>query len=139
MGSLQQPSDEREKVRRIFEYLRALNEQRNPPPGDVRTQPWCFWLREAPSHPAVFAVKAKSKGEEESADTSGLILRVRRPESAPRTRASDPSAFDTVRLFERLYELYERMEREGGRFELVLGDGLLGRTRAAGAVFHPAM
>jgi len=43
------------------------------------------------------------------------------------------------RLFEELYEVYGRMEREAERQELVLGDGLLSWSRAGGAIRHPIL
>ena len=43
------------------------------------------------------------------------------------------------RVFETLYELYGRTEREGERVELVLGDGILGWRRQEGGVYHPVL
>jgi hypothetical protein len=40
-------------------------------------------------------------------------------------------------LFEKLYEIRGRIEREGERLELVLGDGILSWQRPEGNVFHP--
>jgi hypothetical protein len=44
-----------------------------------------------------------------------------------------------LRLFETLYELYGRTEREAERVELVLGDGILSWRRAEGGIFHPIL
>jgi very-short-patch-repair endonuclease len=38
-----------------------------------------------------------------------------------------------------LYELYGRIEREGERVELVLGDGILAWRRQEGGVYHPVL
>jgi very-short-patch-repair endonuclease len=43
------------------------------------------------------------------------------------------------RVFETLYELYGRTEREGERVELVLGDGILSWRRTEGGVYHPVL
>ncbi|UPT73199.1 MAG: AAA family ATPase [Elusimicrobiota bacterium] len=42
-------------------------------------------------------------------------------------------------LFERLYELHGQIEREGERFELILGDGILSWRRPEGGVLHPIL
>ncbi|QRK05241.1 AAA family ATPase [Archangium violaceum] len=44
-----------------------------------------------------------------------------------------------MRLFEQLYALHGRLEREGERLELVLGDGILSWRRPDGGVFHPIL
>lgn len=43
----------------------------------------------------------------------------------------------TLKIFERLYELYGQIEREAERVELVLGDGILNWRRPEGGVHHP--
>ncbi len=43
------------------------------------------------------------------------------------------------RVFEALYELYGRTEREAERVELVLGDGILAWRRPEGGVYHPVL
>ncbi|WP_207635742.1 AAA domain-containing protein [Syntrophothermus lipocalidus] len=42
-----------------------------------------------------------------------------------------------MRVFEDLYELYGQLSREGGRFELVVGDGILSWTYEHGSIYHP--
>ena len=77
----------REKLVRVFGYLEALNQHRNPAKRNIDEQPWWLWLRELPEHASVErgsarpeSSKAKdgagSNGEEENA---GYILKVRRP------------------------------------------------------------
>ncbi|HKV25851.1 MAG TPA: AAA domain-containing protein [Candidatus Acidoferrum sp.] len=198
----------REKLTRVFRYLEALNQHRNPAKRQIEEQPWNFWLRDLPEHPAVQrgtvranAGKAKNEnGEGSEEHGTSYVLKVQRPRltSAPepseeiaewledgwddparlascRVRreeaekngeakyeqfAEDVSrvagferwkaarnvwadkekpARAAMRLFEALYGLYGRMEREGERVELVLGDGILSWKRAEGAIFHPIL
>jgi len=52
-------------------------------------------------------------------------------------REKELPAYQAMEVFERLYELQARLEREGERFELMLGDGLLSWVRPDGNVLHP--
>jgi hypothetical protein len=53
--------------------------------------------------------------------------------------ANEKPARDAMKLFDRLYELYGRIEREAERYELVVGDGLLRWNRADGGIHHPVL
>ena len=44
-----------------------------------------------------------------------------------------------MKIFETLYTLYGRIEREAERVELVLGDGILSWGRAEGNIYHPIL
>lgn len=44
-----------------------------------------------------------------------------------------------MKVFEQLYELYGRIERESERLELVLGDGILSWGLPSGGVYHPLL
>lgn len=44
-----------------------------------------------------------------------------------------------MRVFEQLYELYGRLQREGGRLEFMLGDGVLSWRLPSGGVYHPVL
>jgi hypothetical protein len=48
-------------------------------------------------------------------------------------------ARDASRVFERLYELRGRLQREAERVELVLGDGILNWRRPEGGIHHPVL
>jgi very-short-patch-repair endonuclease len=61
--------------------------------------------------------------------------KVRRAEWAKNERPARAAA----RVFETLYELYGRIEREAERVELVLGDGILSWRRQDGGIFHPVL
>jgi hypothetical protein len=53
--------------------------------------------------------------------------------------ANERPARDALKLFDRLYELYGRIEREAERYELVVGDGLLRWNRVDGGIHHPVL
>ncbi|MFQ5881569.1 MAG: AAA domain-containing protein [Candidatus Methylomirabilales bacterium] len=44
-----------------------------------------------------------------------------------------------MRIFEQLYEVHSRIEREAERVELVLGDGILSWRRPEGGIYHPIL
>src|ERR1700741_3555816 len=80
----------REEITRVFRYLEALNQHRNPPKRQIREQPWHFWLHDLPTHPAVRHSAARSgpsstrategDGQNEAAQASAIFsLRVQRP------------------------------------------------------------
>jgi hypothetical protein len=48
-------------------------------------------------------------------------------------------ARDAMRIFEQLYEVRGKVEREGEKIELVLGDGILTWKRGDGGVHHPIL
>ncbi len=188
----------REKLTRVFRYLEALNQHRNPAKRQIREQLWSLWLHDLPDHPSIKrgaskSVPAKSKAaESQNGDTSSgeFLLKVQRPAltfppEPPITIASwleagwdDPSKEPSVsasrnesdqegrtrianfadeparlaalqrwkvareewaksekparaamKIFETLYALYGRIDREAERVELVLGDGILSWSR----------
>ncbi len=197
----------REKLTRVFRYLEALNQHRNPAKRQVHDQLWSFWLRDLPQHPSIQrgAIKGASpktgNGNSQCAeDGANYILKVQRPRLArvpqpPEEIASwlgdgwdDPSSALTfkqtkvdsgnhsearivnftddparnvslerwkhartewmqsemparasMKLFESLYALYGRIDREAERVELVLGDGIFSWRRADGDIFHPIL
>ena len=53
--------------------------------------------------------------------------------------ANERPTRDALRVFEDLYALYARLQREGERVELVLGDGLLKWSRADMPIHHPVL
>jgi very-short-patch-repair endonuclease len=198
----------RDKLTRVFRYLEALNQHRNPAKRQIREQLWSFWLRNLPDHPAIKlcvpqSLTPKTKtSENASADEGGegFGLKVQRPtltgspepppeivewleagwddpsneisvhhaltgsddESEARVLrfADDPArstalqdwkvlrdewaksekpARSAMKIFETLYALYGRIDREGERVELVLGDGILSWRRDEGSIYHPIL
>jgi very-short-patch-repair endonuclease len=180
----------RDRISRVFRYLQALNEHRNPPKRLLRDQPWSMHFRRLPDH---HSIQRGGPGDE-------ILLRVRRPFLTPapkppaiiadwlergweepdgevRFRPSEnrveadgetiivpfgedparPSAFedwralreewaknerparDAAHIFERLYALHGTLEREGGRHELIIGDGILLWKRDEIEINHPVL
>jgi very-short-patch-repair endonuclease len=78
----------RDKLTRVFRYLEALNQHRNPAKRQIREQPWSLWLHGLPNHPAIKrgagksnASKTRSK-ETASGEMDGgaeFLLKVQRP------------------------------------------------------------
>jgi hypothetical protein len=71
----------RNKILQVFNFVKALNELRNPVQLDVREYKWTLWLDELPTHPTI-----KVKNNEIDASTTNnevsdeeVILKVRRP------------------------------------------------------------
>jgi len=200
----------RDKLTRVFRYLEALNQHRNPAKRQIREQPWSLWLHGLPNHPtikrgAAKAGSSKSKAAKDNQagenDSAGeFLLKVQRPvltrppepqeeiagwlesgwdnpsvEIAVReTQSESEEAADSqvarfdedkariaalqrwkvlrdewakterparaaMRVFETLYALHGRIEREAERVELVLGDGILSWRRAEGNIYHPIL
>src|SRR4029077_8868566 len=85
----------RDKLIRVFRYLEALNQHRNPAKRQIHEQPWSFWLRDLPVHASIQrgatkpgSLKAKN-GNSEGAEEAGAsyVLKVQRPRL---TRAPEP-------------------------------------------------
>ena len=198
----------RDKLTRVFRYLEALNQHRNPPKRQIREQLWSLWLRGLPKHPCIRRGEGKSQlskgktGKNQPADPGGeeFLLKVQRPtltrspeppdeisawlesgwddpgeeiqvhqsrnelEQAgnPRvvnfdddkTRAAalqrwkllreewatvEKPARAAMKLFETLYALHGRIDREAEHVELVLGDGILSWHRGEGDIYHPIL
>src|SRR5712671_5758343 len=182
----------RERIARVFRYLKALNEHRNPAKRDLSEQPWALWFRNLPDHPSIQRRVLNGKDAEED----DFVLKVGRPTftqapppplpivewlegdwedpeaevllvEAKGDVGSEPIRFDseprrveayerwrnqhdawaaterparaTMRIFEQLYELYGRIEREAESIELVLGDGILSWKKLDGSIYHPIL
>src|SRR5467141_1626168 len=198
----------REKLTRVFRYLEALNQHRNPAKRQIHEQPWSFWLRNLPDHPSIqrggvkpSSLKTNNRNSQGTEDGgANYVLKVQRPrlnrapeppeeiaawlddgwddpsngfalkqtleetENGAESRiakfADDPSRTATLerwklareewvktekparaamKVFESLYALYGRIDREAERVELVLGDGTLSWRRADGGIYHPIL
>src|SRR2546430_8017417 len=197
----------REKLTRVFRYLEALNQHRNPAKRQLREQLWSLRLCDLPEHSSIHrgevkaaSAKAKKASDEATSNGASYVLKVQRPRltrppEPPEEIAAwlasgwdDPSSelaieesrreseetaggvvarFDdeqgrvasferwkaqrgewaqkektaraAMKLFETLYALYGRIDREGERVELVLGDGILSWRRSEGGIFHPIL
>jgi len=182
----------RERIARVFRYLKALNEHRNPAKRDLSEQPWTLWFRHLPDHPSI--QRRFSNGQEET----DFVLKVGRPTfaqapqppmpiadwlegdwedpegevavSETKANGTEPLRFDAeprrveayerwktqhqnwanverparaaMKIFEQLYELYGRIEREAEHIELVLGNGILSWKRGEegeASIYHPIL
>jgi very-short-patch-repair endonuclease len=198
----------RDKLTRVFRYLEALNQHRNPAKRRIQEQPWSLGLRELPEHSSIRrgagkadrCLQTESGNGENTEGGASYVLKVQRPRL---TRAPEPPeeiaawledgwddpshvvAVDDARensensagprrvkftddpariaslerwsllrdqwanaekparvamkLFETFYALYGRIDREGERVELILGDGILSWHRAEGGIYHPIL
>ncbi len=87
----------RERLIRVFEYLQALNQHRNPVTNQISEQLWHLWLRDLPDHPAVLRGQRSDvqndpdgtvpEGASNKASVESYVLKVRRPKL---TRAPEP-------------------------------------------------
>ncbi len=77
----------REKLTRVFRYLEALNQQRNPAKRQIHEQLWSLRLCDLPEHPAIRRGTAKlssSKTKDENPQnrdegSASYVLTVQRP------------------------------------------------------------
>lgn len=201
----------RDRITRVFRYLEALNQHRNPARRLIREQLWVLWFHDLPDHPSVRLGLLDEPGGPDTGSTTGLssqeqrtgddfILKVQRPtltrpptppdtiiewlergwedpggtvsiresrneaddhggtrvarfeEDSQRLKAleiwksqreqwaqNELPARAAAKVFEQLYELYGRIEREAEGVELIVGDGILSWRRPEGGVFHPVL
>ena len=54
----------KERIVQVFEYLKALNEHRNPAKRQIREQPWALWYSDLPDHPAIMLGAGLQKPDE---------------------------------------------------------------------------
>lgn len=188
----------RDRLTRIFQYLREFNLLRNPSVRQLKEHPWHLWLSDVPDHPWVSLCRRQASQD----PLEDFFLRVRRGQPTPapplpsclegwvedgwrdpnneaRARPSSrqleetrpdeatpaffgdeperPAAFQlwsaqrslwaagecparaAISLFDGLYELYGRIERESESVELVLGEGVLSWHLSEGSIYHPIL
>src|SRR5262249_53923912 len=79
---------------RVFRYLEALNQHRNPVQRQLSGQQWSFWLHDLPAHPAAqrgasrAATVARAAKDEavhgiDSNHGDNFVFKVRRPKLSP--------------------------------------------------------
>src|SRR5258706_15568582 len=198
----------RDKLTRVFRYLEALNQHRNPAKRQIHEQPWSLWLHDLPDHSSGQRGAAKdgplktkngnSQGTEDGGESYVLEVQLPRLPGAPEPPeeiaawledgwdgpsngfalkqtleetengaesriakfADDPSRTATLerwklarnewvktekparaamKIFESLYTLYGRIDREAERVDLVLGHGILSWSRTDGGIYHPIL
>lgn len=68
----------RERLTKLFEFLKAYTDLRFPPVRDIAQQPRSFWLKDLPSHSSIELFRDVGKSEEDTED-SDIVLRLTRP------------------------------------------------------------
>jgi very-short-patch-repair endonuclease len=199
----------RDKIVRVFRYLEALNQHRNPVQRQLSSQQWSFWLRDLPNHPSTQRGVLRSPARTAKDDISqgvdsdhgeNFVFKVRRPKLSPppeppreianwlkdgwddpakkaafhETRknaegevesvtekfgdapgrlpafnrwqserdawaANEKPARAAMKIFEALYDLHGRLEREAEQLELMVGDGILSWRLPEGSIYHPIL
>lgn len=68
----------RERLTKLFEFLKAYTDLRYPPVRDIAQQPHSLWLKDLPSHPSVELFRDAGKSDDEAED-SDIVLCLTRP------------------------------------------------------------
>src|SRR6266496_6711232 len=68
----------RERLTKLFEFLKAYTDLRFPPVRDISQQLRSLWVKDLPSHPSVELFQGVVNSEEETED-SDVVLRLTRP------------------------------------------------------------
>lgn len=67
----------RDRLSRVFRYLEALNQHRNPAKRQIREQLWTLWLKELPDHPSVAGAPEGEQGDPRIGREGVMFLRAR--------------------------------------------------------------
>src|SRR5882762_10299780 len=68
----------RERLTKLFEFLKAYTDLRFPPVPDINQQLRTLWLKDLPAHSSVELFRDAGKPDDESED-SDIVLRLTRP------------------------------------------------------------
>lgn len=69
----------RQKVSKLFEFLKAYIDLKYPPVRNINDQLGALWLDDLPDHPAVELHRSVDANDEESSEESAIVLRLTRP------------------------------------------------------------
>lgn len=72
-------SVERDRISRLFQFVRALNELRNPVPRQIRELQWSLSLAELPHHDCVELGAVSIRTDQDAGEADDFVLRVKRP------------------------------------------------------------
>ena len=78
MSSQPNTQSTRERLSKLFEFLKAYTDLRFPPVRDIAQQPRSLWLKELPPHPSVELFPDADKSEDQTEDND-IVLRLTRP------------------------------------------------------------
>src|ERR1700741_5341605 len=70
----------RDKLTRVFRYLEALNQHRNPAKKQIREQMWALWLKDLPDHPSIRRGAARQRAARETPESETVVSEVSQPE-----------------------------------------------------------
>jgi very-short-patch-repair endonuclease len=70
---------QRERLLKVFEFLKAYTELRYPPVRDIAQQLRVLWLKSLPQHPSVEIFQG-DRGPDPDSEDAGVILRITRPD-----------------------------------------------------------
>jgi hypothetical protein len=65
----------RDRLSRVFRFLEALNQHRNPPKRQVREQLWTLWLKDLIDHPAIQRGQPRNSQENNTDTVTSLSAR----------------------------------------------------------------
>jgi very-short-patch-repair endonuclease/DNA polymerase III delta prime subunit len=78
----------RKKLIRIYRYLQALDQMRNPLKRQITEQSWTMWFHDLPDHRDILKGKSKNEVSEDAGNVKDIfVLKVKRPEL---TNAPEP-------------------------------------------------
>ncbi|MBK9989718.1 MAG: AAA family ATPase [Verrucomicrobia bacterium] len=72
----------RQRLSKLFEYLKAYSDLRHPPVRDIAQQLGAIWLGKLPAHPAVELFRELPKIEDDF-EGNDIVLRLKRPAITP--------------------------------------------------------
>ncbi|MGD9858169.1 MAG: AAA domain-containing protein [Planctomycetaceae bacterium] len=107
------------------------------------------WLQPGWDDPHKDVIRLESRNEY---DSEGEVITVRFDDDPGRTdalerwlknreawRTAELPARDAMAVFDKLYGLHGRLEREAERVDLVIGDGVLSWEQQQGSIYHPIL
>jgi hypothetical protein len=62
----------RDKLTRVFRYLEALNQHRNPARKQIREQLWTLWLKDLPDHPSIRRGAPRQRDTADTPDSKAI-------------------------------------------------------------------
>src|SRR6266542_2057658 len=81
MGDQPGKQEQRARLVKLFEFLKAYTDLRYPPVRDINKQPGVLWLADLPSHPSIELFPAGQADAE--SEESDVVLRLTRPVITP--------------------------------------------------------